>query len=329
VRPGSVTACPSPARDSEIRWVAWEEAADRVMLDAWCSAVGPALVELRGDSLPRVDSLVVVTWNTNLGAGNLELLIADLRVGTLTGGEPVEHFIVLLQETHRTGAAVPAQRPAASRSARRIARAPAAGERSGIDEVAERLGLSLFYVPSMRNGGGANDPAEDRGNAILTTLQLSDPTAIELPFEAQRRVAAAATLHFEANGRLWPLRVASVHLDHRSRAGRGLATLGPARTRQARAVAAALEAYPFAVVGGDLNSWSLPFLETAPRLLRELFPHMPAERTQATFIAGGVLPRHLDYLFLRAIEPHATAPVRVASRYGSDHHPVLAWIGFP
>ena len=45
----------------------------------------------------------------------------------------------------------------------------------------------------MRNGRPPQTD-EDRGNAILSTEPLADLTAIELPFEQQRRVAVAATL---------------------------------------------------------------------------------------------------------------------------------------
>ena len=44
----------------------------------------------------------------------------------------------------------------------------------------------------MRNGSSAGDPAEDRGSAILSTLPLSEPIAIELPGERQRRVVIIA-----------------------------------------------------------------------------------------------------------------------------------------
>ncbi len=61
-----------------------------------------------------------------------------------------------------------------------------------IEPIATALGLSLFYVPSMRNGGA--NSREDRGNAILSNLPLTDLAAYELPFERQRRVALAATI---------------------------------------------------------------------------------------------------------------------------------------
>ena len=70
-------------------------------------------------------------------------------------------------------------------------------ERIDIVEAAGRLGLSLVYVPSMRNG---SDTDEDRGNAILSTEPLSDVAAVELPFERQRRVAIDAAVSVTGQG---------------------------------------------------------------------------------------------------------------------------------
>ena len=59
-----------------------------------------------------------------------------------------------------------------------------------VRDIAERFGLSVAYVPSMRNGPATRlDEREDRGNAILSTEPLIDVKAIELPFGKQRRVA--------------------------------------------------------------------------------------------------------------------------------------------
>ncbi|MEN3339278.1 MAG: hypothetical protein V7647_2954, partial [Acidobacteriota bacterium] len=80
--------------------------------------------------------------------------------------------------------------PSRSVYARRLGGALAHYEQ--IEPVAAALGLSLYYVPSMRNGGAA--PHEDRGNAILSSLPLTDLAAYELPFERQRRVALGATI---------------------------------------------------------------------------------------------------------------------------------------
>jgi endonuclease/exonuclease/phosphatase family metal-dependent hydrolase len=328
LRPSPVaTPCRAEADErAGVRWVRAAPPSDRTRLDAWCASVGPAVVApASAAARAMADSFVVVTWNVNLGGGDVEAFVRDLRAGAFTDGAPVEHFVLLLQEAYRDGAAVPAL-PAGA-APRRIA--PSAGQagRTGVTALAERLDLSLLYVPSMRNGRRVHDPPEDRGNAILASLPLREATAIELPFEWQRRVAAAATVvATDSRGVEWPLRVASVHLDVRSRFARGTASLGAARTRQAAAVVAALEGHAHAVVGGDLNNWGFPALEAAPRVFRDAFPHMSAVPEPTFTAAAGLFQRRLDHLFLRAAGPTPRAPLRVASRYGSDHHPVLGWV---
>ena len=114
----------------------------------------------------------------------------------------------------RCARARPAGRPSLGRAAGRPLRAAAAGgaahrlHRSGrrcgsegarrlvrsaqpVDVVAfaREAGLSLFYLPSMRNGLGAEDGKEDRGNAILSTLPLTELRALELPFVRQRALS--------------------------------------------------------------------------------------------------------------------------------------------
>ena len=81
--------------------------------------------------------------------------------------------------------------------------------------LAERFGLSVAYVPSMRNGSATGVmEREDRGNAILSTEFLSDVKAIELPFGKQRRVAVAAAVLPRSTGTIAaPVRVITAHFD--------------------------------------------------------------------------------------------------------------------
>jgi endonuclease/exonuclease/phosphatase family metal-dependent hydrolase len=281
----------------------------------------PVIAQSAGGPV-RIDSIPVVTWNIHLGAARVDQFVADLRSGALTGA-PVQHFVLLLQEARRTGAAVPSIMPAAARSPRHLGERDA-GSRADIRATAERLGLNLFYVPSMRNGA---DAAEDRGNAILTTLPLTELTAIELPFIAQRRIAVAATLPLtNVAGAPRNLRVTSVHLDVGSDGRQPLALFGPGRTLQATALSAALAGGVNDVVGGDFNTWSLSVLERGLTRMQADFPDFPQGELKPTFFTAGVLPRVLDHLFLRAADVTGTAPARVDDRYGSDHFPVLAWI---
>ncbi len=287
-------------------------------LEAWCSAVGPAVVE-RPSGLPArpSDSLVVVSWNVHVGGGDLVRLVEDLRAGALTGGGRVENFVLLLQEGYRVAPDLPPSEPGA-RSAGRIVEAPPSGERLDVVEAARRLGLYLFYAPSMRNGEGD----EDRGNALLSSLPLDEPTAIELPLEVQRRVVVAGTVAGSTRGgRPWSLRVASVHLAHRAPWSRIGDCFGAARARQARVVARELTG-DAVVVGADLNTWSAAALEEAPRVLRASFPDTPGEDAP-TFTMAGVLSRKLDYLMFRLPAGWASTVRTIDDRYGSDHHPIV------
>jgi endonuclease/exonuclease/phosphatase family metal-dependent hydrolase len=206
----------------------------------------------------------------------------------------------------------------------RILRRPPSGDRLDVLQAADLLGLHVAYVPSMRNGIGA-DPAEDRGNAVLSSLPLGSPEAIELPYESQRRVAVAATVSaLGADGSPWSLRVVSAHLDNRSAGGRFLGTFGPGRARQARALAEAV-ADPAAVIGADLNSWSLGFLEDAVPFLRASFPDSPAA-SDPTYRAAGLLARKLDHFLVRLPDGWASSVRRVGDAYGSDHYPLIGTI---
>jgi endonuclease/exonuclease/phosphatase family metal-dependent hydrolase len=278
----------------------------------------------RAPSEQPIDRLVVLSWNVHVGSGNVAGVVDRLRRGEFTAGEPVEQFVLLLQEAYRRDTAVPPQIPrgfpAPSRIAARTGRGP------DIGHVADELGLAVFYVPSMRNGIASVD-AEDRGNAVLSTLPLHDPEVVELPLEHQRRATAVATVDGRTGaGTPWRLRLADVHLD----TALALTRHGPfaARRRQAVALADALgsaDGTP-TIVGGDFNTW-WGSTEPALTFLRQAFPQTPAMPVLPTW--SGPLGTHaqLDYLFLRG--PFTSVTVaRLPGRFGSDHYPLLATVRF-
>src|ERR1043165_8340994 len=79
-------------------------------LTRWCRAVGgPVYVPSPtvASPAPAIDELTFVSWNAHLAEGQLDALIAKLRAGDLTGGKPVAHFVLLVQELYRRGDAVP------------------------------------------------------------------------------------------------------------------------------------------------------------------------------------------------------------------------------
>ena len=322
------TAAVLPHEEAEevppVRWLR-PDGPQRSELDRWRAAVGPAHVwtpppaPTAGD---EIDAFHVVVWNTHVGAGSIERLIADLRRGALTGGVPVEHFALLLQEVYRGGEAVPATPPAGSRAAR--ATRPGASRR-GIDEVARRSALHAYYVPSMRNGRGAADP-EDRGNAILATLPLANLTAIELPLERERRVAISADVAGTTTaGTPWRIELVNLHLDPRSSWSRIHRSFGGSRALQVDWLLEALRGdHSYAVVCGDFNSWFGGANEPALRMLRER-RFLPGALLGEPTPTLPVLGLTLDHLFYR-LPSGAAAETRVlADTYGSDHRPLLGW----
>ncbi|HXH06309.1 MAG TPA: endonuclease/exonuclease/phosphatase family protein [Vicinamibacterales bacterium] len=338
---------------AHIEWRVPVDPSERARLAAWCAAAGPPVV----DVLPRdarapadehaaitateedegnhaiaaragrtvVDHLAVVSWNVHVDGGDLLRFVRDLRAGRFTRGRPVRHFVLLLQEAWRAGPRVPLRPPEGARFPRGIDAGPSGRGPLDIVAAARVLGLSLYYAPSMRNGeGGDGDrSAADRGNAILSTLPLADPIAVELPFEHQRRVAVMATLRAAgAEGVPLELPVVSVHLDALARRQRlWIPTAIAARGRQARALGEVLPRNGPLVLGGDLNTWFGPG-EPAVQVLMRHFPRTPRPPRQPTAALG----RLLDYLFFRPPAGWRAEYWRVTSKYGSDHHPLVGWL---
>jgi endonuclease/exonuclease/phosphatase family metal-dependent hydrolase len=196
-------SCLSPV--SGVTWLRWEQGQQR--LDLWCQSVGPPVFTSAPERAGEISRLQVVSWNVHVGGADVEKLMAE-GLGSSSGEE--KGLVVLLQEAFRAGADVPESYP-------RELRVPSAirPRRPTLDVVglANRSGMSVAYVPSMRNGSATRlEEREDRGNAILSTEPLSDVRAIELPFGKQRRVAIAATVT-PRGGALGPMRVITAHFD--------------------------------------------------------------------------------------------------------------------
>ena len=258
-----------------------------------------------------MSDVVFVSWNVHVGGGDIRAFVNDLRAGVHTHGRRFPHYVLLLQEAVRTGG-VPALAPGAA-GAKRI---PPHDPVLPIDivRVSDELGASLIYVPSMRNGSSAADPAEDRGSAIVSTLPMQKPMAIELPGERQRRVVISA--------QIGTFSVAVVHLDAVGGWNRLRLFWSPwMRDVQVRTTASALpDPTGPLVVGADLNTWHGRD-ELAARRLARLF-----RATPHTIDRGGLGLRVLDYLFFRTGTNQRARYRQVENRYGSDHRPLVGWV---
>ncbi len=229
-------ACLQPV--DGLTWMRWGENQQR--LDLWCHSVGRPLLEARVSAAGDIGGMRILSWNVNVGAGRLEALLPRLLDEAAADGLGLT---ILLQETFRTGELVPAAYPATLQVPKAIRpRRPTMDVR----DIAAQFGLSVAYVPSMRNGPAtALAEREDRGNAILSTEPLLDVRAIELPFGKQRRVAVTALIQPRGSNEAHAIRVVSTHFDTNGH-----------RAVQAAALSERLTAFTEAplFVGGDLNS---------------------------------------------------------------------------
>jgi endonuclease/exonuclease/phosphatase family metal-dependent hydrolase len=316
--------------DATVTWLGPEDVRNRARLNEWCVTVGPVVFEARPRAAAPhpIDRIALISWNTHVGGGDIDAVVGAVERGDFTHGETFDAVVLLLQEMYRHGGGVPERGTSHSSVPSRIADAAHSAHTRDVRRVADERGLAVFYAPSMRNGALADDP-EDRGNAILSTLPLSDPIAIELPIEHQRRVVIVAVLDGETTaGHRWRLRVASVHLDT------ALALLhgGPraARARQSSALIATLQRLPpfsgATVLAGDFNTLNGE-REPAVEQMRAAFPDAPLTDTRPTWSAPMGLSEKLDYVFAKGVAG-AIDVQRLPSRFGSDHYPLLSVIRF-
>jgi endonuclease/exonuclease/phosphatase family metal-dependent hydrolase len=307
-----------PPLDIPVLWSGPTANRDIADLGRWRRSVGPPVVVRSSSTAVASDRVIVVNWNIHVGGGDIARLFADLR---RDAGVDVP-IVFLLQEAYRDGPEVPHVLDGAASFASLIRGLGPTGGREEIESVAAGLGLHAYYVPSMRNGGPLTS-AEDRGNAILSTLPLTDLEAIELPFERQRRVAVAATVNgVTSGGAPWRMRVVSAHLDTMSGARRlWIAGSELARTRQTRGLLSALPNDAPLVLGADMNTL-FGFRDNAYLEAARAFPGTRVTDRRATF--NGLF--RLDHLFFRLPEGWTGSFRRAERNYGSDHYPLVGAI---
>ena len=292
----------------EVVWARHPDPAERPRLDHWCLGVGAPLVITQPPGAGVTTRLLVLSWNVHVGAGRVEDVLEILRRRAAADPGGQTGVILLLQEAFRAGAGVPA--PVAPHHAVPGAirpRRPA----SDVGVLARTHGLSLAYVPSMRNGRGEReDEREDRGSAILTTETLRDVRAIELPFGRQRRIAVMATVVPRGGA---PLRVVSGHFDLARGARRQAAYLSSYLAAQAAAG-------PPIVLGADTNA-TFGLRDRAVRALREVLPLEPCGQGRTSAWLARV-----DFMFSTLPAGVPRTCERVDDSHGSDHVPLLLTI---
>src|SRR5436190_14843706 len=293
-----------------IAWFAPLITGDDASLRHWRKSVGPPVLPRASIEVNPHDALSIVSWNTAVGEADI---VGFVRANV----DPHRPLVMLLQEVYRSGAVVPSQLDRDSAFAGRLGGDGGGRDHREIEDVGRVLGLQVYYVPSMRNGGARSN--EDRGNAILSNLSLTDLQAIELPFERQRRVAIAATVEgHTSSGKPWRLRLVSAHLDNMGTAKRAWIGSEYGRARQARGLTTLLRGEQPTILAGDFNTWfgysDQAYVETA----RE-FPETRVTDRRPTF--HGLL--RLDHVFYRLPRDWHLDVRRADSRFGSDHFPLV------
>jgi endonuclease/exonuclease/phosphatase family metal-dependent hydrolase len=260
--------------------------------------------------------VTIAGWNTKLGE-------ADVAGFVRTLPNPGAPIVLLLQEVVRGGPDVPSRLPRGAGFGRRHGGASAGPGFKDIEAIAAGLGFGVYYVPSMRNGPpSASD--EDRGNAILSSLPLTELMAVELPFERQRRVAIAATIAGHTTGGTpWRLRIVSAHLDNIGGIKRAFLGAEYGRTRQTRALLDFLAGSGPTLLAGDFNTW-FGFADRAYIELARAFPETRLVDRRRTFL--GLL--RLDHVFYRLSPGWHAEFRRAAARFGSDHYAIVGTVRF-
>jgi endonuclease/exonuclease/phosphatase family metal-dependent hydrolase len=308
---------PIGSRPSDIAWHIPAAASDAATLARWRAGVGPPVIQAPAPALSSAaDSVTIAGWNTALGA-------ADVAGFFKTLPNPGGPIVLLLQEVVRGGPEVPGRLPPGTGFGRRHGGASGGPAFQEIEAIARGLGFGVYYVPSMRNGPpSASD--EDRGNAILSNLPLTELMAVELPFERQRRVAVAATIAGRTTaGAPWRLRVVCAHLDNIGGPKRAYLAAEYGRTRQARGLVTLLAGSEPTILAGDFNTW-FGFVDRAYIEVSRAFPETRVIDGRRTF--RGLL--RLDHVFYRLATGWHAEFRRAAERFGSDHYPLVGSVRF-
>ena len=259
----------------------------------------PAWADRSRTSLPRPAHRRRLRWTTSSSsAGTCTSATATSDRSSRTSGQACtragDAFGIMSCCCRKPCGRTACRRSRPARQGRRASRRAVPSFRSTSSAMSHELGTSALYVPSMRNGR-LGDPADDRGSAILSTLPLSAPIAVELPGERQRRVVIIA----KAGPRIgWP---SSTSMRLAAANGCGCFGRPGCETSRSDRWRLLLPGGPL-VLGADLNTWHGRD-ELAARFLEQRFRETPLSVDRQ-----GLGLRVLDYMFFRA-GPGQRAPV--------------------
>src|SRR5262245_53064774 len=147
---GRYTLTTRPATGATpVHWLAPDDAGEGVVLERWRGSVGPPLFSPGPGhaAIAGSGALTLVSWNTALGAGDVARLFADMN-----RQRPDVPIVLLLQEVYRAGPEVPALLSKEGAFASRLRGLRSDGKRDEVEAIAAALQMSVYYVPSMRNG---------------------------------------------------------------------------------------------------------------------------------------------------------------------------------
>ena len=295
----------------------------------WHGNIGqPIAIDVAAPIEDDAQDLDVLSWNLAIGNGRLVEVVEKIRAGVFDGVQrpDTRPLVILAQEGYRSDPSVP-ERPSSNHHGGKDPRTP----RLDIVDVADALGLSLRYAPSMRNGRHRSD----RGNAILSNVAIASARSFALPHVRQMRIALAA----ELESLPW-LTFACAHLDTRGRVrlgGQSALANAPGRVAQAAALGKRLVTdagkEQTIIVGADLNSYFGVREPMFRGLISAGFQRIPHTPLGAHTFHSTPIRMLLDHILVRGAALRSIAVMRLDENgrdrgpiFGSDHHPLLARI---
>lgn len=314
-------------RRTTFELLAGRDHSDHPELANWHGNIGkPVALDLAPPAPPVITGIDVLCWNVAIGKGHLDELISRLHSNEMgcIGTDPQRPLVLLLQEAYRADPTVP-EHPIDHFHGGHV---PVGTRRDIVDFAAEHK-LSLRYAPSMRNGHHRSD----RGNAILSTVEIGGGRAFVLPYIQQRRVV----VKIELEGLPW-LTFVCAHLDT---AGRLPGTrLSPFAGRAAQSSEMIrrlndMNGPQNFILGADLNT-AVGTRDPAFRVFLKagLIRASGSELIRHTFHGPRPLRLLLDHLLYRSPDKRIDRceVIRLdevpgdnrRAIFGSDHHPLLA-----